>query len=72
MLKAHFRLGDQPGSWLCERTVRGVAITIPVDLMVPEAVAGAGRRAAQLGDHGDRAGRRARGLEGALVDQQPV
>jgi len=35
---------------------------------VPEAVAGAGRRAARLGDHGDRAGRRVRGLEGALLD----
>ena len=68
MLRAHFRPGDQPGSWLCERTVRGVATTIPIDLMVPEAVAGAGRRAARLGDHGDRVGRRARGLEGALVD----
>jgi hypothetical protein len=68
LLKAHFRPGDQPGSWLCERTVRGVATAIPVDLMVPETVAGAGRRAARLGEHGDRVGRRARGLEGALVD----
>jgi hypothetical protein len=72
MLSAHFRLGIQPGSWLCERSVRGVPTTIPVDLMVPEAVAGAGRRAARLGDHGDRVGRRARGLEGALVDHQSL
>lgn len=72
MLRAHFRLGTQPGSWLCERTVRGVATTIPVDLMVPEAVAGAGRRAARLGDHGDRVGRRARGLEGALVEHRSL
>jgi hypothetical protein len=72
MRRAHFRPGDQPGSWLCERTVHGVAITIPVDLMVPEAVAGAGRRAARLGDHGDRVGRRARGLEGALVDRETL
>jgi len=68
MQRAHFRPGLQPGSWICERIVAGVPTTIPVDLMVPEAMAGGGRRAARLGDHGDRAGRRARGLEGALVD----
>lgn len=72
MLKAKFRQGNQPGSWLCERVVQGVARTIPVDLMVPEAVAGGGRRAARLGDHGRRVGRRARGLEGALVDHKLV
>jgi hypothetical protein len=68
MERAQFRPGVQPGSWLCDRTVSGVLTTIPVDLLVPEAVAGSGRRAARLGDHGDRAGRRVRGLEGALVD----
>src|SRR5262249_33869214 len=68
MERAQFRPGVQPGSWLCDRTVAGVPTTIPVDLLVPEAVAGAGRRAARLGHHGDRAGRRVRGLEGALVD----
>ena len=72
MLKAKFRPGKQPGSWLCDRVVQGVARTIPVDLMVPEAVAGGGRRAARLGEHGSRVGRRARGLEGALVDHQLV
>jgi hypothetical protein len=68
MERAQFRPGLQPGSWLRDRTVSGVATTIPVDLLVPEAVAGAGRRAARLGDHGDRAGRRVRGLEGALTN----
>ena len=68
MERAHFRSGLQPGSWLRDRTVSGIATTIPVDLLVPEAVAGSGRRAARLGDHGDRAGRRVRGLEGALID----
>jgi len=68
MERAQFRSGVQPGSWLCDRIVSGVSTTIPVDLLVPEAVAGAGRRAARLGDHGDRAGRRVRGLEGTLVD----
>ena len=50
------------------RTIAGVPTTVPVDVLVPEAVAGTGRRAARLGDHGDRTGRRVRGLEGALVD----
>lgn len=68
MERAQFRSGPQPGSWLCERTVSGIPTTIPVDLLVPEAVAGTGRRAARLGEHGDRTGRRVRGLEGALVD----
>ena len=68
MERAQFRSGVQPGSWLRDRTVSGIATTIPVDLLVPEAVAGPGRRAARLGDHGDRAGRRVRGLEGALID----
>jgi hypothetical protein len=68
MERAQFRSGLQPGSWLCDRTVSGIVTTIPIDLLVPEAVAGAGRRAARLGDHGDRAGRRVRGLEGALID----
>ena len=68
MERAQFRSGVQPGSWLRDRTVAGIPTTIPVDLLVPEAAAGAGRRAARLGDHGDRAGRRVRGLEGALVE----
>jgi hypothetical protein len=37
--------------------------------MVPEALAGRGTRGARLGAHGKRAARRAKGLEGALVDR---
>jgi hypothetical protein len=43
---------------------------IEVDLMVPAAVAGPGRRAARLPGHGEMAARRAEGLEAALVDKQ--
>lgn len=57
-----FTRGDQPGQWL-KRDVR-------VDLMVPEALAGPGRRGVRLGSHGNRAARKARGLEGALVDRE--
>src|SRR6266545_3127999 len=58
---AGFASGDQPGEWLKDDA--------RVDLMVPEAVAGAGTRGARLGPHGNRAARKARGLEGALVDR---
>ena len=45
-------------------------ITVPVDLIVPAAVAPkAGRRGARLpGDHGKSAARKSDGVEGALVD----
>lgn len=39
-----------------------------VDLLVPESLA-PGRRAAQLGRHGDRSARRVAGLEAAMVDK---
>jgi hypothetical protein len=59
---AGFASGDQPGQWLKDDA--------RVDLMVPEAVAGAGTRGARLGPHGNHAARKARGLEGALVDHE--
>jgi len=43
---------------------------IPVDLLVPDAVAGRGRRSAKVPPHDERAMRRAVGLEAALVDFQ--
>lgn len=54
---------EHPGGW---RTPNGVY----VDIMVPEALAGRGRRGADLGVHGRRVARRALGLEGALVDRE--
>ncbi|GBE22398.1 hypothetical protein BMS3Bbin01_01773 [bacterium BMS3Bbin01] len=49
-------------------------MVVPVDLIVPEAVAPpGGRRGARLGKvYGRRAARRAAGLEGALVERSPV
>jgi hypothetical protein len=38
--------------------------------MVPEQLAGPGTRGARLGPHGKRAARRAKGLEGALIDRE--
>lgn len=65
MTSAGFRPDpQQPGVW----TSSGVSI----DLMVPEALAGPGRRGADLGLHGRFAARRARGLEAALVDRSSM
>ena len=59
-----FLPGEHPGAWLSPDG-------IPVDLMVPEALAGPSlRRGARLGPHGKRAARRAKGLEGAIVDRK--
>ena len=57
-----FSLRENPGAWTSPDG-------IPVDLMVPDALAGAGSRGARLGPHGKKAARRAKGLEGALVDR---
>jgi hypothetical protein len=60
--RAGLKPGDQPGRWTSPDGVY-------VDLLVPEALAGAGRRGARLGPHGNSAARRAKGLEGAMVDR---
>ncbi|CAN5249869.1 hypothetical protein BH20ACT8_BH20ACT8_11030 [soil metagenome] len=59
---AGFTARQQPGGWLSRDGIY-------VDIMVPETLAGAGTRGARLGPHGKRAARRAKGLEGALVDR---
>ena len=61
---AGFRLTGQPGIWLSREGTT-------VDLIVPEAKAGPGRRAARLGAHGNKVARRAAGIEGCLVDSAP-
>ena len=63
----------EPGTWITTATVGRNEFVIPVDLIVPEAVAPpGGRRGARLGIHGRRAARRASGLEAALVDHAPM
>lgn len=58
-----FELHEDPGKWT-------TADGIQVDLLVPDALAGPGRRGARLPGHGKRAARRAKGIEGALVDSE--
>ena len=60
--------GRQPGAWLSPSGV-------PVDLMVPEALAGppgSQRRGARIPPHSKTATRRAVGLEAAVVDHAPM
>ncbi len=57
----HDPLAGQPGSWLSPDG-------IPVDLMVPAAIAGKRRRSVESPPHDKRALRRAVGLEAAVVD----
>ncbi len=62
MVEGGFEAHEHLGRWVSPNGVF-------VDLMVPEALAGAGSRGARLGPHGKRVARRARGLEAALVDR---
>jgi hypothetical protein len=60
---AGFTPREHPGGWLSPDGIY-------IDVMVPEQLAGPGTRGARLGTHGKRAARRAKGLEGALVDRE--
>lgn len=63
-LSSHgFTQREHPGGWLSPDGIY-------IDVMVPEALAGGGSRGARLGVHGKRAARRAKGLEGTLVDRE--
>jgi hypothetical protein len=69
MQEAGFHLDTthpQPGSWISPAG-------IPVDLMVPTALAGdRGRRGARIPPHSVHATRRTNGLEAAVVDHAPM
>ena len=64
MAGAGFNLTDQPGLYRRESGAQ-------VDLLVPAAVGGPGRRGARLDVHGNRAAMKVHGLEGALVSHAP-
>ena len=78
MTAAGFELSVQgghiePGIWVAEAVINHRKILIPVDLIVPEGFAPpGGRRGARLGPHGNKAARRAVGLEASLVDNSPM
>lgn len=77
MAAAGFSLGigadANPGSWTKSIAINGTNAFVPVDLIVPEELAGpGGRRGARLQDHDNRAARRAVGLEACLVDRDAM
>ena len=76
MLAEGFEYSGEPGIWNQHMLRPGFSedIIVPVDLIVPEHVASsAGRRGARLpGDHGRTAARKSAGVEGALVDHDPI
>jgi len=76
MSDAGFMLTDEPGIWEARFHREGFTdeVVVPVDLIVPEQVASkAGRRSARLrGDHGKNTARKCSGVEGALVDYEPM
>lgn len=69
MTKAGFILNPvsrQPGAWMSPKG-------IPVDLMVPERLAGSGsRRGVRIPPHDRHSARRAAGLEAAIIDRSPM
>lgn len=71
---ADFRLSSGVGTWTKDATLAGTSKPVPMalDLMVPDAVGGRGRRAARIPPHGDRTARKARGIEAALYDKAPM
>jgi hypothetical protein len=61
---AGFALTVRPGTWSVSE--------IQIDLLVPAALGGSGRRGARLGVHGSEVARKATGLEPVLVDHARV
>lgn len=64
LLAAGFRLAVNPGTWARDG--------VQIDLLVPMALGGPGRRSARLGSHGGEVARKAKGLEAAIVDNSIV
>ena len=61
---AGFERQQDPGIWRSARS------TVTVDLLVPEAMGGGGRRAARLRGHGKNVAHKVSGLDGALVERE--
>src|ERR1043165_2559871 len=72
MTAAGFHQLKRVGAWSVPRELAGIITNVEVDLMVPEAVGGAGSRAARLSGHAKHVARKARGLEAALIDKCPM
>lgn len=73
-LKIKMNGAVEPGTWLAETEAAGKTVSVPVDLLVPEAMApsGRGRRDARLPAHGKNATRWTPGLEATIYDNAPM
>lgn len=60
---------DQPGLWSRQVQFAGGLAPVGVDLLVPAAFAGEGKRAARMPPHERKTARRVPGLEAAIVDR---
>ncbi|RKQ89412.1 hypothetical protein U746_1745 [Mycolicibacterium mucogenicum 261Sha1.1M5] len=65
MREAGFLPTENPGAWVRHDGV-------PIDLMVPEQLAGRGTRSAEIPPHDKHVARRAVGLEAAIVDNSEI
>src|SRR5260370_30416328 len=75
MRSAGFDLVDHrnPVTWERHLCVGGVAdISVKVDLLVPELLAGRGRRSAEVPPHDPQSFRRVEGIEPAMLDNSPI
>ncbi|MHB1342369.1 MAG: hypothetical protein ACYC77_10310 [Coriobacteriia bacterium] len=77
MRKASFFLDERDGRelvgvWASMREIAGVPAKVTVDLLVPDALGGAGRRAARVPQHEKGSMLKVHGLEAALVDNSVV
>lgn len=75
MRSAGFELSiaNQPGIWSQSITREvGEPFSISVDLLVPEQLAGSGRRSAQIPPHDKSSARRVPGIEAAMIDKSPL
>ena len=73
MRRARFFLDERDGRelvgvWASMREIAGVSAKVTVDLLVPDALGGAGRRAARVPQHEKGSMLKVHGLEAALVD----
>jgi hypothetical protein len=62
--------GPVVGIWSTLREIGGIRAVVKVDLLVPDALGGAGRRAARIVGHERGSMLKVRGLEGCLVDRE--
>lgn len=72
MRRGGFEVTGDPGTWTRAAHVGGRQVSIAVDLLVPEGLAGGGRRSAELPPHDRHTARRVAGLEAVVHDRDEM